>query len=101
MIFYEVSVEVRADLCAAFAAYMRDKHLPEILATRCFVSIRFDQATETLYRTCYQAETEEDYERYLSEHASAMRADFMQHFPDGCVPSRQVFRELFQLQRGQ
>lgn len=101
MIFYEVSVEVRADLCAAFEDYMRGKHLPEILATGCFSHIRFDQASSSLYRTCYQAETEDDYTRYLNQHASAMRADFMLHFPEGCVPSRQVFRELFQLQRGQ
>lgn len=101
MILYEVSVEVRADLCSAFEDYMRGKHLPEILATGCFAYIRFDQASETMYRTCYQAESVEDYERYLNQHASAMRADFMQHFPEGCVPSRQVFRELFQLHRGQ
>ncbi len=63
MIFYEVSVEVRADLCSAFEDYMRGKHLPEILATGCFAYIRFDQASETMYRTCYQAESVEDYER--------------------------------------
>lgn len=101
MIFYEVSVEVRADLCAAFEDYMRNKHLPDILATGCFSHIRFDQAfsseNHALYRTCYQANTEDDYTRYLNQHASTMRADFMQHFPEGCVPSRQVFRELFQL----
>ncbi len=101
MIHYEVSVEVRADLCAAFEDYMRDKHLPEILATGCFKHIRFDQASAGVYRTCYQAENEDDYARYLNQHATAMRADFMQHFPEGCTPSRQVFRDLFQLQRGQ
>lgn len=99
MVFYEVSVEVRADLAPAFEQYMRDKHLPEIMATGCFVTIRFDQATETLYRICYQAETQEDYERYLSEHAADMRFDFMQHFPEGCTPSRLVFNDMFTLKR--
>lgn len=95
MVFYEVSVEVRPDLREAFVQYMRDKHLPDILATGCFQHIRFDQASETLFRTCYQAETEAGYQRYIDQHAAAMRADFMQHFPEGCVPSRVVFRDLF------
>ena len=97
MVFYEVSVEVRADLREAFVHYMQSKHLPEILATGCFRHIRFDQASDTLFRSCYQAETEADYQRYLVQHAPAMRADFMQHFPEGCTPSRVVFTDLFSL----
>jgi hypothetical protein len=94
MIFYEVSVEVRADLQSAFVDYMRNKHIPEIWATACFAQIRFDKANETLYRTCYQSSTAENYERYIAEHATAMRADFMQHFPEGCVASRLVYSDL-------
>ena len=52
MVVYEVQVEVREDLRAAFETYMREKHLPEILATGCFAAIRFDRSEEGLYRTC-------------------------------------------------
>lgn len=94
MILYEVSVAVRADLCAVFENYMREKHIPEIWATGCFMKIHFDKASDNLYRTSYQAATQADYERYLVEHATSLRADFMQHFPEGCTPSRQVFESV-------
>jgi hypothetical protein len=94
MILYEVSVEVQVELSAVFEEYMRQKHIPEIWATGCFQTIRFDKASDGLFRTSYQAKTQADYERYLSEHATAMRADFMQHFPTGCVPSRQVYTDV-------
>lgn len=94
MILYEVSVEVRADLCVAFEDYMRGKHIPEIWETASFVHIHFERASPLRYRTCYQAKSIDDYQRYLENHATALRADFMQHFPEGCTPSRDVFEVL-------
>lgn len=94
MILYEVSVTVRSDLSQGFEAYMRGKHLPEIWASQCFMQIRFDKASETLFRTCYQAATWADYERYLHQYAPAFRADFMAHFPEGCTPSREVYEAV-------
>ncbi|MBC3832607.1 DUF4286 family protein [Undibacterium amnicola] len=91
MVFYEVSVTIRADLAETFMAYMRKKHIPEIYATQCFQQIHFDHATENTYRTCYQAASQEDYNRYIEQYAHQMRADFMQHFPDGCEVSRKVW----------
>lgn len=94
MIFYEVSVTVPAQMSQAFESYMRDKHIPEIWTTKCFVQIHFAKMGEANYRTCYQAQSQAEYERYLNDFASAMRADFMQHFPDGCQVQRQVWGSL-------
>ena len=98
MIFYEVTVELdaekAAELSPAFENYMRQKHIPEIYATGCFMHIRFDKASDHLFRTCYLANTQDDYERYIRDYAPAFRADFMQHFPTGCSPSRLVFSDL-------
>ena len=94
MIFYEVSVTMPAQLSLAFESYMRDRHIPEIWATKCFVQIHFAKMGEDNYRTCYQAQSQVEYERYLNDFASAMRADFMQHFPDGCQVQRQVWSSL-------
>lgn len=91
MVFYEVSLTVRPDLCADLLSYMRNKHIPEIWATKCFHQIHFAQADDQVLRTCYQALTMDDYERYVAQFASAMRADFMHHFPEGCEVSRQVW----------
>ena len=94
MVFYEVNVTVRPDLRSSFMTYMREKHIPEIWETRCFQHIHFDEAGDNVFRTCYQAATSADYQRYLDQYASAMRADFLQHFPDGCAVSRQVWTGL-------
>ena len=91
MLSYEVTVKVRTDLQAAFERYMREKHIPEIWDTLCFTFIQFEQNEEGHFRTCYQTPKRADYDRYIAAHANALRADFMQHFPDGCEVSRQVF----------
>ncbi|MFZ6818665.1 DUF4286 family protein [Undibacterium sp. Ji22W] len=91
MVLYEVSVHVRADMSVAFEEYMQNKHIPEIWATTCFRQIHFDKDEATHYRTSYQAASLADYERYIDQHAASMRADFMQHFPEGCTVTRQLW----------
>lgn len=94
MVVYEVQVEVREDLRAAFETYMREKHLPEILATGCFAAIRFDRSEEGLYRTCYEASSRSGVERYLRDHTAPFRDDFMAHFPEGCQARRVIWDGL-------
>lgn len=88
MITYEVHVEVRPDLAAAFETYMRERHIPQILATGCFAAISFEWSEEGRYRTRYQADSQADLDRYLQQHTEGFRADFLAHFPEGCSASR-------------
>ncbi|MBK8724660.1 MAG: DUF4286 family protein [Holophagaceae bacterium] len=94
MTAYEVAVDVEAGLADAFLRYMLDRHIPEILATGCFQAIRFERASETRFRTRYEAASRPDLERYLEDHASALRADFAAHFPAGCAAVREVWSEV-------
>lgn len=94
MIRYEVVVTVRDDLRERFEEYFRRKHIPEILATGCFVEIRFDRSDGGSYRTVYHAATRADLERYLAEHTARFRANFAAHFPEGVTPAREVWTEL-------
>ena len=57
MIRYEVTVGVREDLRDAFERYFVDTHIPEILATGCFLDIRFDRSDAGAYHTVYHAAT--------------------------------------------
>jgi hypothetical protein len=70
---------------------MREQHIPEIWATGCFESIRFERAGPTTFRTCYEAAAAADLERYLSDHAARFRADFAAHFPAGISVSRTIW----------
>lgn len=94
MIRYEVTVAVREDLRERFERYFVDTHIPEILATGCFLDIRFDRADSGSYRTVYHAATRADLDRYLSQHTARFRADFLAHFPEGVVASRENWTEI-------
>src|SRR5690348_17884975 len=86
MIRYEVTVAVREGLGERFERYFIDTHIPEILATGCFLDIRFERSDSGTYRTVYHAATRADLDRYLSQHSAIYRADFVKHFPDGVTP---------------
>lgn len=94
MIAYEVTVEVRPDLAAAYVDFMQRRHLPEILATGCFHSMEFHQAGPGLFRQRFVAEDQQALDRYLADHAPVLRTDYQKHFPEGTALSRAVWREL-------
>ncbi len=94
MIHYQVTVAVRADLAERFERYMRDKHIPEIMALGCFAHASFEREDDGRFRTRYVAATEGDLERYLVQHTAAFRADFFLHFPEGATATREVWRTL-------
>jgi hypothetical protein len=97
-VLYEVTLQVEPSLATAVEEHMRRQHIPAILRTRCFERIRFDQASPGRFRTSYQARSPAELERYLREHAPAMRAEFQAHFPRGVTLTRETWipRELWQ-----
>lgn len=94
LIFYEVTARPEPGVRAAYESYMREKHVADVLATRCFTGARFARSAEGLYRTTYIAATRDDLDRYLEAHAQRLRADFATHFPKGIVLSREVLEVL-------
>jgi hypothetical protein len=91
---YEVTLELRPERVEEIVRYMRETHIPEILATGCFRRIRLERAGESRYRTCYEADTRADLERYLAQHAEHFRADFRERIGDGGVPTRETWEEV-------
>lgn len=94
MIRYEVVLEVEPQLAAGLEDYMRGKHIPEILATGCFVDIRFERSAADRFRTSYHAATAADLERYLSQYTGGFRASLIQYFPTGVTAVRETWTEL-------
>jgi len=98
MVLYEVTLQVEPALTSEVEDHMRSHHIPAILATRCFETIRFDQAAPGRFRTTYQARSSADLERYLEKHAPGFRAEFQALFPSGVSATREIWsaRELWQ-----
>ena len=94
MIRYEVTLDVAPLMSAAVEEHMRRKHIPAIFATGCFRQIRFERASSHRFRTSYEAETAADLERYLHDHAPALRAEFLAEFSSGVRLSRETWYEL-------
>lgn len=94
MVTYEVNVEVEPYLADGFQRYMVLKHIPEILATGCFVGIAFERGAPGRFRTRYQAATQEDLDRYLEDHTLRFREDFLRHFPEGISVRRETWESV-------
>jgi hypothetical protein len=91
MISYEVTAEVEARLAAEFERYMRETHIPEVLATGCFLGAIFARSSAGRYRTSYLALGQAELDRYLEAHTTALRQDFARRFPDGIGLAREVW----------
>ena len=93
MIAYEVTVDVDEAVAERYIAYMKQHHIPQILATGCFAHSELDRATATRFRQRYLAASLADLELYLERHAPALRADFDREFPAGVTLSREIWEE--------
>lgn len=97
MIWYEVRADVPAHLAAAYEAYLREEHIPDLMATGCFVEAAFcgaedvpvQEAAEAspearrLFRSAYLAPDRAALDRYLAEHAGRLRKHALRRFPEG------------------
>jgi Domain of unknown function (DUF4286) len=91
MIAYEVTAEMAKRLASRYERYMRETHIPEVLATGCFQAAVLARSSPGRYRTSYLARTQADLDRYLETYTAALRADFAAHFPEGVTLSREVW----------
>jgi len=94
MVTYEVTSTVRADLCEAYERYMRERHVPDLLATGVFAGASFGRSAPGRYRTRYEARTRADLDRYLAEHAARLRAHVKELFPEGIELAREEWTVL-------
>ncbi len=96
MIIYEVTTDVPPEGVAAYEAYMRDKHIPEVLATKCFLSATIARSMPGRYRISYRARNMDVLDRYLAMYAQQFRADFATELGASVKVSREVWSELQQ-----
>jgi Domain of unknown function (DUF4286) len=94
MITYEVTVDVAAEIIDQYVAYILIRHIPDLLATGCFVGAEFAQAGENRFRQRYLAFSREDLDRYLADHAVRLREDMARRFPIGTALTREVWDVL-------
>lgn len=93
-VVYEITATVAPELVAEYERFMRQHHIPALLATGHFSSAAFTRSTAGRYRIRYEALSQAGLERYLGSDAEALRAEFVRRFPAGIELSREVWSVL-------
>ncbi len=89
MLIYEITATVADALVGEYEKYMTERHIPDLLATGNFAAAFFAK-NGNVYRIGYHADSREQFDEYIANHAERLRADFAEHFPSGVEVSRQV-----------
>jgi len=94
MIIYEITATVRADLIEDYEKYMRETHIPDLMATGFFSGARIARSGENRYRIQYEAHDRKALDEYLETEAARLRADFLSHFSQGVELTRENWEVL-------
>lgn len=98
MILYNVTVNVDHSACESWLQWMKEVHIPEVLATGYFVQARIarilaEEEGGKAYSIQYYAKTMDDYENYQRHAAAKLQQDHQQKFGTKTV----AFRTLLQI----
>jgi catechol 2,3-dioxygenase-like lactoylglutathione lyase family enzyme len=91
---YEVTATVDLELADRYEEYMQEHHIPDLLATGCFVEATFSRSAPGRYRIRYEAPNEATLDTYLRDHAASLRAKVDQEFGGAVSLSREVWTVL-------
>lgn len=85
MIVYNVTVNIDLDVHDAWFAWMRDEHIPRVMATGLFTASRMSRVLALdeggiTYAIQYTAADMPTYERYRAEHAPRLQAEANERF---------------------
>jgi Domain of unknown function (DUF4286) len=79
MLIYNVTIKVDAAIAAPWLKWMKEEHIPQVLATGCFVRAQMVKLLETdetdgpTYAVQYYAESRGQYDKYIATYADALR----------------------------
>jgi hypothetical protein len=100
MVIYNVTVKVDQSIADDWLAWMKQDHIPAILATKCFTGhklvqvLELDDSEGPTYAVQYFADNLDDYKTYISEHASVMRKQATDKWGDSFIAFRSLLREI-------
>ncbi len=99
MFIYNITTKVTWEINDAWLLWMKQEHIPAIMATECFTDHRFVKLLETdetegpTYALQFFAATMDDYNRYIEVFAPALRNESGKKWGNQSIG----FRSLMQL----
>jgi hypothetical protein len=99
MIIYNVTVNVDRDVHEMWLAWMRNTHLPDVMATGHFQEARICRVLSegdsgVTYAVQYTCKDMADYERYIADHAERLRAESEKYYGVKAVAFRTLLEVL-------
>jgi hypothetical protein len=101
MIVYNVTCHISSDMEAEWLDWMRSEHLPEVMATGCFLEVKMmrlltqandDEGVNIAVQ--YTAKTMADYEHYRETHAPGLQAKTREKYGERVLAYRSLLEVI-------
>ncbi|MEP6676265.1 MAG: DUF4286 family protein [Ferruginibacter sp.] len=98
MIIYNVTTKIHHSIHEAWLQWLKDEHVPEIIATGCFVSativrlLEVDEEEGPTYAVQYFADSKALYNLYVEKYAVIMRQRCTDKWQDRFIAFRSVMQ---------
>ena len=99
-VVYSVIVQVDEAVASEWVEWMRDVHIPEVMATGCFEAWEMRRCLEPaedggpVYEIRYLCATLEQYRQYQETHAPALQAAHSERYGGRVKASRRLFGSM-------
>jgi len=101
MIVYNVTCHISSDMEAEWLVWMRGEHLPEVMATGCFLEVKMmrlltkaDDDEGINIAVQYTAQSMADYERYRDTHALVLQAKTREKYGERVLAYRSLLEVI-------
>jgi hypothetical protein len=94
MYIYNVTVKVDQPIANEWLIWLKQEHIPEVLATQCFVEVTTLELLETndpdssTFAVQYKAANLDQYRQYMSNHAARLRQKGIDKWGDRFIAFR-------------
>jgi Domain of unknown function (DUF4286) len=98
MIIYNVTIKVAAGIQHDWLQWLKEEHVPEVIATGCFTHavivrlLEVDDREGPTYAVQYHAPSKGLYNNYIENHAPAMRQKSFDKWGDQFIAFRSVMQ---------
>lgn len=98
MLVYNVTIKVDHSIHDPWLQWMKEEHIPEMIATGCFTNgvilhlLESDDEEGITYAIQYHAENKSLYEKYINEYAPAMRKKGIEKWGDKFIAYRTLMQ---------
>lgn len=98
MIIYNVTIKVHTSIHTEWFAWLKEEHVPDLLATNCFTKativklLEVDDSEGPTYAIQYTAESKALYNHYIEKFAGIMRQKSFDKWGDKFIAFRSVMQ---------